>query len=104
MSQTNDPSNKQRTDYPALGTQALTVGGEVGCLTLVIVLASVFGGIWLDKVFGTKPLVMILLVIASAPLALGLTFWIAKRETKRYYPSSPTLKDNKPSEGDTTGE
>ena len=104
MSQTNDPSNKPRNDYSALGAQALTVGGEVGCLTLVIVLASVFGGIWLDRLFGTKPLLMILLVIASAPLALGLTIWIAKREVEKYNPSSATRAESKPSEGDTTGE
>jgi hypothetical protein len=29
--------------------------GQVGCLTLVIILASVFGGLWLDKMFNTKP-------------------------------------------------
>ena len=33
----------------------IVVIGQVGCLTLVVILASVFGGLWLDKTFGTKP-------------------------------------------------
>jgi len=66
----------------AFNTKALTVGGEVGCSTLFIVLVSVFGGIWLDRVLGTKPLFTISLVLLSAPVALGLTYWIAKRSLK----------------------
>lgn len=62
--------------------KALTVGGEVGCVTLIIVLVAVFGGIWLDRVFGTKPLFTIAFVLLSAPLSLALTFVIAKRAVK----------------------
>lgn len=62
--------------------KALTVGGEVGCLTLIIVLVAVFGGIWLDRALGTKPLFTIALVLLSAPLSLALTFVIAKRAVK----------------------
>jgi F0F1-type ATP synthase assembly protein I len=60
----------------------VTVGGEVGCLTLVVVLAAVFGGIWLDRLFDTKPVIMIILVLAAAPLSLVLTFWVAMRAVK----------------------
>lgn len=63
----------------AFNTKVLTVGGEVGCLTLFIVLVAVFGGIWLDRILGTKPLFTVSLVLLSAPLSLVLTFWIAKR-------------------------
>ncbi len=73
------PVEKTTIRYAALGTQALTVGGEVGCLTLMIVLGAVIGGLWLDRLLGTKPFFTVFLVLASAPLALGLTFWIAKR-------------------------
>jgi uncharacterized membrane protein YeiH len=104
MSQTSDSSEKKRVPYSAMGTQALTVGGEVGCLTLIIVLASVFGGLWLDNLFGTKPVLMLLLVFASAPLSLGLTFWLAKREIAKSNPSGANKSESKPSEGETTGE
>ncbi len=104
MSPENDQPEKSKVDYSALSTQAFAVGGEVGCLTLIIVLASVFGGLWLDKLFGTKPLLTIILVIASAPLALGLTIWIAKRAVNKTGPSAVKGRDSKSVEGDTTGE
>ena len=63
----------------AFNTKILLVGGEVGCLTLFIVLVGVFGGLWLDNLLGTKPLITVLLVLGSAPISLFITFWIAKR-------------------------
>jgi len=69
-------------------TKALTVGGEVGCLTLIIVILAVFGGIWLDRILGTKPLFTIFLVLLSAPFSLVLTYWIAKRAVNVKNPSS----------------
>lgn len=72
----------------AFNAKALTVGGEVGCLTLIIVILAVFGGIWLDRILGTKPLFTISLVLVSAPLALVLTYWIAKRAVKDIHPGS----------------
>lgn len=64
----------------------VTVGAEVGCATLLIVLVAVFGGIWLDRILGTKPIFTILLVLGSAPFSLVLTFWLAKRSIKDMTP------------------
>ena len=58
------------------------VGAQVGCITVIIVLASVFGGIWLDRILGTKPALTVLLVLGSAPISLILTFWIAMRAVR----------------------
>ncbi len=79
MTPTGKPPEKERVNYMAVSAQALTIGGEVGCLTLIIVLLAVFGGMWLDKLFGTKPLFTLVLVLGSAPLSLGLTVWVARR-------------------------
>lgn len=82
-------------------TKALTVGGEVGCLTLIIVIASVFGGIWLDRILGTKPLFTISLVLVSAPISLVLTYWIAKRAVKDLNPPhAPQAKPERSERGD----
>ena len=59
--------------------RVVAIGGEVGCITLIVVLAAVFGGLWLDRMLGTKPIITFILVIASAPAALFLTFRIALR-------------------------
>jgi hypothetical protein len=84
----NDRSPEKGNWSAGFNARALTVGGEVGCLTLIIVILAVFGGIWLDRILGTKPLFTISLVLISAPLSLVLTYWIAKRAVKDINPSS----------------
>jgi len=59
------------------------VVGQVGCLTLLIVLAALFGGIWLDNYFGTKPILTVVLMIASVPVTLVVMFWIVRKATAR---------------------
>lgn len=59
------------------------VVGQVGCLTLLIVLAALFGGLWLDGVFDTKPFITIALMIASVPVTLVAMFWIVRKATAR---------------------
>jgi F0F1-type ATP synthase assembly protein I len=102
------PSSKPPVPNPALSpfsSKAFTVGGEVGCVTLIIVLASVFGGIWLDRLFGTKPVIMLILVLSSAPLSLWLTFWLAKRAVRDLPTSQPTSsKSNYPKSKEEGGE
>jgi hypothetical protein len=71
---------------PVFTMKMATVGGEVGCATLLIVLVAVFGGIWLDKVLGTKPMLTILFAIGSGPVALFTTFWLAMRAVKDIQP------------------
>ncbi len=59
------------------------VAGLVGLITLVIVLAAVLGGLWLDNHFGTKPLYTLILVVGSMPVTLILMFVIVLKITKK---------------------
>lgn len=99
-----DPKDTPPENNPwmaAFNTKALTMGGEVGCSTLFIVIISVFGGIWLDRALGTKPLFTISLVLLSAPIALGLTYWIARRSLKDMeYPKTAQSKPEQTDGGD----
>lgn len=104
MSKTEHSPEKNKIPVAAIGTQALTIGGEVGCLTVFIVLVAVFGGLWLDNVLGTKPLLTLLFVLGSAPVALVLTFWLAKRAVKSINPSDAAGDKPNSSEGDKTGD
>jgi F0F1-type ATP synthase assembly protein I len=104
MSPNSDRPEKVTVDYSALSSQATKVALQVGGLTLGIVLIAVFGGLWLDKLLGTKPWLTLILVIASAPLSLGLTVRVAKRAVNRKKPPAALGRDSKPEEGDTTGE
>jgi hypothetical protein len=90
MNQTNPPTEKPQQGKIVQQASLFAVGGEVGCLTLIIVFAAVFGGLYLDNLLGTKPVLTILFVLGSAPLALALTFWVAMRAVKRYSPPQPT--------------
>ncbi|MEW5868686.1 MAG: AtpZ/AtpI family protein [Chloroflexota bacterium] len=80
------------------------MGGEVGGVTLLIVFLAVFGGLWLDQVLGTKPILTVILVLASAPLALALTFWLAMRAVKDIQPPSQSGKHPGVSQGNTQDE
>jgi len=87
-----------------VGTKFAVIGGEVGCLTLIIVLLAVFGGLWLDRLFGTKPVITLTLVLASAPLSLALTFWLAKRSIGDATRPPTVGKNPSATEGEDTGE
>jgi F0F1-type ATP synthase assembly protein I len=104
MSPNSDRPDKVTVDYSTLSSQAAIVGLQVGGLTLGIVLVAVFGGLWLDKLFGTKPILTIILVLASAPLSLWLTVRVARRAVNKKKPSAGQGREAKPEEGDTTGE
>lgn len=53
--------------------------GQVGCLTLVVILASVFLGLWLDGQFGTKPTFTLILLFAGIPLSVLLMLTVSRR-------------------------
>lgn len=69
--------------------------GQVGCLTLVIIMASVFGGLWLDKVFGTKPVITLALLFAGIPVSVIVMLSVARRTLAR-------LKDKVENESKTS--
>ena len=66
-----------------LNTLLVVMIGQVGCLTLIIILASVFGGLWLDRTFGTKPVFTLALLFAGIPVSLILMLLTARRTLAR---------------------
>jgi len=71
--------NKQNV----ISTLLIVLVGQVGCLTLVIILASLFGGVWLDQYFHTKPLFTLILLFAGIPLSVILMLIVARRTLAR---------------------
>jgi len=59
----------------------VSVTGQVGCLTIALVVLSVLAGRWLDTEFGVRPWFTIGLLVASVPVALFLTIRLALRAT-----------------------
>jgi F0F1-type ATP synthase assembly protein I len=66
-----------------LNTLLIVMIGQVGCLTLVIILASVFGGLWLDNLFGTKPVFTLVLLFAGIPVSVFVMLYVARRTLAR---------------------
>lgn len=64
-------------------TLLIVVIGQVGCLTLVVILASVLGGLWLDNQFGTKPMFTLALLVAGIPISVLLMLWLSRRALAR---------------------
>jgi len=80
------PESDQSDEFTAQRTFTLTLAavvGQVGCLTTVVILAALFGGMWLDGQFGTKPMFTVGLTIISVPVTLVAMIWIVRIATNR---------------------
>jgi hypothetical protein len=66
-----------------VSTLLIVVIGQVGCLTLAVILASVFGGLWLDNTFGTKPVFTLVLLFAGIPLSVLLMLYVSRKALTR---------------------
>jgi F0F1-type ATP synthase assembly protein I len=62
-----------------LNTLLIVVIGQVGCLTLVVILGTVFLGLWLDGMFHTKPVFTLVLLFAGIPLSVILMLFLSRR-------------------------
>jgi F0F1-type ATP synthase assembly protein I len=78
-----------------LNTLLIVMIGQVGCLTLVIILASVLGGLWLDNTFGTKPVFTLALLFAGIPVSVLVMLGVARRTLAR-------LKEETKNQSDTS--
>lgn len=76
----NEGRNSQPTGISAVfSSTVLRVAGAVGCLTLVIIFASLVGGLLLDQLLNTRPLFTILLLVASMPLTWVVVFRVVNQ-------------------------
>lgn len=82
MSQTSQPSENNRGQYRFNLTLA-AVAGQVGCLTILIIMVALFGGLWLDNRLDSKPMFTIGLIIASVPVTLVAMLWVVRAATSR---------------------
>jgi hypothetical protein len=71
----------------------IALGGQIGCVTLVVVLVAAFGGIWLDDLLGTKPLLTVILILGAAPLSLFFTYLMATKALNKV--NLPAVNDSR---------
>lgn len=72
---------------------AASVLAQVGCLTLILIGIAIGGGLWLDAQFDTKPLITVILVLASVPVTFYLVIRLVLRGTTNLQRKS-NLKTN----------
>jgi len=98
----SDDQKKDRLQH-AYNLTLASVAGQVGCLTMVVIIAALFAGLWLDNYFGSKPLFTLVLMIASVPLTLVLMFKIVTAATGRMTTDQPIKPVDRPEEEKNRG-
>ena len=83
----NQPNNKGNNHRNAFNLTIIGVFGQVGFLTLFIIVLALLGGLWLDRMFDSKPLFTIILMIASVPVSLVLMYKVVMWATSRIKPT-----------------
>jgi F0F1-type ATP synthase assembly protein I len=73
------PQDKQRL----VNMTVIALVGQVGCLTLIIVLGAVFGGMWIDRRMDTKPFGTIILVAVSVPIAIFVMLKVVRATLRK---------------------
>ena len=92
MNQNNLKGKKGRR-Y-SLNLALAAIAGQVGCVTIIIVLVALLAGLWLDNRYNTSPIFLATLMIASVPVTVIIMLWIVKSVTARIKPSSEGEKEN----------
>jgi magnesium-transporting ATPase (P-type) len=87
MSQTGDQPDK-KTALRSLNLTLAAVTGQVGCLTVIIILVAFLAGRWLDNRFDSDALFTVILMVASVPVTLVVMFWVVRSVTSRFARSS----------------
>ena len=89
MSQKSDKKSQR-----ALALTLTAVTGLVGCITIVITIAALLLGLWLDARFDTKPTITLALTIASLPVTLIVMFYAVRATTNRMLSKAEKNKEN----------
>lgn len=62
-----------------LRTLLIVLIGQVGCITLGVIIISVVVGLWLDTIFHTRPIITLVLLFAGVPISVILMLFLARR-------------------------
>ena len=98
MSQTGDQPDK-KTALRSLNLTLAAVTGQVGCLTVIIILVAFFAGRWLDNQFNSDALFTVILMVASVPVTLFVMFWVVRSITSRFAKPSEVKNSKEDEEG-----
>ena len=72
-----------------LRTLLIVLIGQVGCVTLGVIVASIVLGLWLDGVFHSRPVITLVLLFAGVPVSVILMLFVARRTLARMQAQEP---------------
>ena len=72
-----------KTQQNVINTLLIVLIGQMGCLTLVVILITVLAGLWLDNTFHTKPVFTLALLLAGIPLSVILMVFVGRKTLAR---------------------
>jgi len=72
-------NKKQRT----INVLIAVLVAQIGVVTLIIILATLFGGLWLANQLGTRATYTIILLLASIPISVIVMLLIARSTIKK---------------------
>ena len=101
MQPTRNEPDQDRPRYSFGAILSLVTGFVVVIVGLSVVVA-LFGGLWLDRVFGTKPVFTVLFIVAAGPLSLYLVYRLTIAATSRLKTDFPAYRGGRiipPDEG-----
>jgi F0F1-type ATP synthase assembly protein I len=87
MSQTKLKDGINRKKY-TLNLALATVAGQVGCVTILIIVVALIAGLWLDNRFNTRPIFLATLLIVSVPVTVIIMLWIVRSVIAHIKPST----------------
>ena len=83
MSQTGE-SPEKKAALSKFNLTLAVVSGQVGCLTIIIILVAFLAGRWFYNQFVSDALFTVILMVASVPVTLFVMFWVVKSVTARF--------------------
>ena len=74
----------KRDNHP-LSTYGLVAGvvGQVGCLVLLVILATILLGLALDEALGTRPTFILVMLVISVPLNLAVLYLYTRHKARQ---------------------
>ena len=76
-------AQSDKDDRNGFNTLLIVLVGQMGCLTLVVILVTVLSGLWLDNTFHTKPIFTLVLLLVGIPISVILMVYVGRKTLAR---------------------
>ena len=90
----SDQPHKSKLRQDTFNYTLAVLVGQVGCLTVLIIVLTLFAGLYLDNTFGTRPWFTIIFLVGSVPVTLAAMFWVTRWTTSKMKMIAPDTEES----------